>query len=251
MPRSSRRISALRPAQPRRPAGDKSPSPPQNSSGVYWYYLSLSSPRLDACELTASQQRGQGFAVLGELKHGRLKPRGFPRACYPSQAACETADRPWALAASARCRLLPGAWQDLWHRSPRAGSAVGSVLLPGLPAAAQMELRLHLSPGVISPSSLAPPGPSGVGEGAVSERQAQGDERSLQSPKLPAPARNCPNSSPLLARGLCAAGHLPKGDCQHQCFVPSATFVTLMCHHQLPNVKKTRIASDRRDHCLP
>lgn len=91
---SSRSISALRSAQPRRPAGDKSPFPPHNSSGLYCYYLSLYSPCLDACKLTVSQQWGQDFRVLGELKHGELKPCGFPQAHYSSQAACGTGDRP-------------------------------------------------------------------------------------------------------------------------------------------------------------
>lgn len=88
--------------------------------------------------------------MLGELKHGELKPRGFPQACYSSQAACETGDRPWDIARSALtegfCLQKGKLCSQPMHRSPRGASAVGSDLLLAAFGWRPAELALRLPP---------------------------------------------------------------------------------------------------------
>jgi len=165
--------------------------------------------------------------VLGELKHGELKPCGLPRACYSSQAVCETGDGPWDVAWSA---LAAGSCsQPVHHHSPRAGTAVGSspcsVALGQRPA----ELALLLSPQKRKSSLLALPGLSGTGEGAMLEdkpTEKRGTCREIISSGTPASVQNCwRNANPLLANVTCNRGFRPthygllqqaictKGDC--------------------------------------
>lgn len=71
--------------------------------------------------------------MLGELKHGELKPHGFPPTCYSSQAVCETGDRPWDGARSAlaegSCLQIGRLCSQPGHRSPRWESTAGLALL--------------------------------------------------------------------------------------------------------------------------
>lgn len=141
--------------------------------------------------------------MLGELKHGELKPRGFPPACYSSQAACETGDRPRD---GARSALAEGSCLQRWrlcsqpgHRSPGWGSAAGLALLSA--ALGQQQLNLHsicfLCKGKSSLTAL--PGLSGVGEDAMLEHkpmEKRGAYRGTVSPGTPTLIPNgCTNAS--------------------------------------------------------
>lgn len=122
--------------------------------------------------------------MLGELKHGELKPRGFPQACYSSQAACETGDRPWDTArpalAKGSCRQTGELCRRPVHRSPGGGSAARPAPLSAALGRRPAEFALRLSPwqGEIFLAGAAWP-QRRWGRRNV-RRQAQGEKGNLQ-----------------------------------------------------------------------
>lgn len=187
--------------------------------------------------------------MLGELKHGELKPRGLPQACYSSQAACETGDRLWDIARSALAEgsCLQRGKLCSWpvHCSPRGGSAAGPALLSVALDWRLAELALLLSPSKGKSSLQALPGLSSAGEDEMLEdkpMEKRGTYREIISSGTPASVQNSwTNASPLLAnvtydRGLCPTRYglqqavCTKGDCQYQHLVPLATFIPLIWH---------------------